>query len=270
MLEDYPLKSYGPNSTQALHILAEVQARSYLNCRGRISDPDFTESSVDRLISKDLAKELGSTINPIAASLPSELTNFPLMPASNTTHLVAIDSERNVVSLTESVECYFGSGITVPGTGMILNDTMHDFEPKPDMVNSVASWKIPMSSMSPTIILKEGRPVMALGSAGGPRIVSSTLQVLLNVIESGMGLEEAVAAPRMHVHGDRVQLEGSVAHEAVMGLRKMGHRVEVRRLKDAQDPGLYFGGVHAAQLSQDNTLNGAPDPRRDGLAIGLP
>jgi len=269
MLENYALKSYGHNSTPFLHILAEALARSNLSCR-TISDPDFTDTSVGTLISKDFAKELGSTINPNRASIPKEPTNYPFMPASNTTHLVAIDSEQNVVSMSESLECYFGSGITVPGTGMILNDTMHDFEPRPGMANSVAPWKIPMSSMSPTIVLKDGRPIMAVGSAGGPRIISSTLQVLLNELEFGMGLQEAVAASRIHVHGHLVQIENISASRTAAELRKMGHSVEVGKSMGRGDPGLYFGGVQAAQLSQENVLNGAADPRRDGLAVGIP
>jgi len=270
MLENYPLKSFGQNSTQALHILAEVLARSNLNCNTRISDPDFLDISIGTLISKNFAKELESTINPNSASIPKATPSDPLMPASNTSHLVAIDSEHNVVSMTESVECYFGSGITVPGTGMILNDTMHDFEPRPRMANSVAPWKIPMSSMSPTIILKDGRPIMALGSAGGPRIISSTLQVLLNGLEFGLGLQEALAASRIHVQGHLVQMENTQASRTAAELRRMGHSVEVGKLMGRGDPGLYFGGVHAAQLSQENGLNGAADPRRDGLAIGIP
>ncbi len=269
MLENRALKSFGQNSPQALHILAEALARANMNCRSRISDPDFTDVSTGTLVSKDFAKELGSTINPNKVSIPTEPTSYPLMPASNTSHFLAIDSEHNVVSMTESLECYFGSGITVPGTGMILNDTMHDFDPRPGMANSVSPWKIPMSSMNPTIILKNGRPIMTVGSAGGPRIVSSTLQVLLNVIEFDMGLKDAVAASRIHVHGDRLQLEKTLTSRTATELRKMGHSVEVRKLLGRSDPGLYFGGVHAGQLSEDDNLYGAADPRRDGLAIGL-
>jgi gamma-glutamyltranspeptidase/glutathione hydrolase len=153
---------------------------------------------------------------------------------------------------------------------MILNDTMHDFEPRPGTTNSVAPWKIPMSSMSPTIVLKNGRPIMAIGSAGGPRIISSTLQVLLNRLEFGMGLQEAVAASRIHVHAHLVQMENTQASRTAAELRKMGHSVEVGKLMGKGDPGLYFGGVQAAQLSQENGLNGAADPRRDGLAVGIP
>ncbi len=270
MLESRPLERFGQNSPKSLHVISEALARSNLSCRASISDPEFVDAPMGKLLSKEFAEEVGSTINPDRASMPAEPTGSPLMPASNTSHLVVIDSEHNLVSMTESVECYFGSGITVPGTGMILNDTMHDFEPRPKMANSVAPWKIPMSSMTPTIILKNGRPIMAVGSAGGPRIVSSILLVILNVLEFKMGLENAVAAPRIHVHGNLVQLENTLTRKTATELRKMGHSVEIRKLTGRGDPGLYFGGVHAAQLSEDNRLSGAADPRRDGLAVGIP
>jgi gamma-glutamyltranspeptidase/glutathione hydrolase len=266
ILEHYPLKNYGNRSFQALHFLAEALGRGYLNCRATISDPAFSNPQTERLVSKAFAEEQASTISPDTSSIP-ESPAFPPKPTSNTTHLVAVDGEHNIVSLTESVECYFGSGITVPGAGVILNDTMHDFEPRPKMANSVAPLKIPMSSMSPTIVLKEGRPLLALGSAGGPRIVSSTLEVLLNVIEYGIELQNALAEPRLHLVGPHVQVEDHL-RSAARELRKMGHLVEVRQRLGPDDPGLYFGGVHAAQLSETNGLIGAPDPRRDGLAIG--
>ena len=267
ILESFPLKSYG-RSIQALHIVAEALGRSFVNCRTTISDPAFSNPPTDRLVSKAFAKDQASAISPNKSSIPSAPTTSPLMPASNTTHLVTVDADHNIVSLTESVECYFGSGITVPGTGVILNDTMHDFEPRPEMTNSVAPGKIPMSSMSPTLVLREGQPVLALGGAGGPRIVSSTFEVLLNVIEYGLKLKDAVAEPRIHLNGTRVEFEerlGSAAKE----LRKMGHSIEIKQRMRPGDPGLYFGGVHAAQLADDHSLIGAPDPRRDGLAVGL-
>ena len=268
ILEAYDLKSYGHNSTQSLHLIAEALAAGNMNCRTQICDPDSSNVQTDVLTSKEFAKQAGAKINPTAASFPSGPTDFPAMPASNTTHFVAVDSDGNVASMTESVECYFGSGVTVPGTGIILNDTMHDFEPKPNMVNSVGSWKIPTSSMSPTIVLREGRPMMALGSAGGPRIVTSTLQAVLNVVEFGMPVNEAVAAARIHLLGNRIQLESAIPKASVTGLRKMGRRVEIWRRKDKWDTGLYFGGVHAAYFAERKVSGGA-DPRRDGLAAIL-
>ena len=268
ILENFPLTSYGNRSAQALHLLAEALGRSFMNCRTTISDPAFSDPPMEQLLSGAFAKEQASTISTDTCSIPSAPTIPALMPGSNTTHLVAIDSERNIVSLTESVECYFGSGVTVPGTGIILNDTMHDFEPRPGLTNSIAPRKIPMSSMSPTIVLKEGKPVLALGAAGGPRIASSTFEVLLNVIEYGLELKDAVAEPRIHLNGNVVQFEKPLRLTA-KELRKMGHSIEVKKSMGYGDPGMYFGGVQAAQLTTDDSLIGAPDPRRDGLAVGL-
>jgi gamma-glutamyltranspeptidase/glutathione hydrolase len=262
MLEDYPLKSYGHNSTQALHILAETLDRGYLNCRAHICDPEFSRRPFDRLVSKEFAKTLTSTIKPGAASLPLGPAYLSSVPTSCTSHLVAIDSERNIVSMTESVECYFGSGIVVPQTGIILNDTMHDFDPRPGQPNSVAPWKIPMSSMSPTIILKDGTPFLTAGSAGGPRIVSSTLQTILNVLDFGLPIQDAVAAPRIHMYQNLIQMENAVPKTSAIGLRNMGYQVKMK------GPPIYFGGVHAAMIQVDE-LQGAADPRRDGTAFGL-
>jgi gamma-glutamyltranspeptidase/glutathione hydrolase len=269
ILENLNADRAGANSTEELHLFAEAFSRSAIECRATISDPAFSNTSVEGLISKEFAKQLASTVSLNRASMPGELGG-PNMPASNTTHLVAIDAEHNVVSLTESLECYFGSGVTVPETGILLNDTMHDFEPRPQTPNSVAPGKIPMSSMTPTIILKEGKPLLTLGSAGGPRIVSSTLRVLVNVLRHEMGLMEAVAAPRIHMIGSRIQLEESMGGSVCRDLRKMGHAVELKKLVAKDDPSLYFGGVHAAMVRDDGSLIGAPDPRRDGLAIGIP
>jgi gamma-glutamyltranspeptidase/glutathione hydrolase len=125
-----------------------------------------------------------------------------------------------------------------------------------------------MSSMSPTIILKEDRPVLALGAAGGPRIASSTFEVLLNVIEYGLELKDAVTEPRIHPNGRQIQFEQPLGL-AAKELRKMRHSVEVKKSMGYGDPGLYFGGVQAAQLTNDGSLIGVPDPRRDGLAVGF-
>jgi gamma-glutamyltranspeptidase/glutathione hydrolase len=268
MLEGYDLGGLGHNSPQALHLISETLARGYLNGRSRICDPDFSNIPVRDLISKEFAKTLSSTISPNAATMKLERSNSSTKPTSSTSHLVVVDAEHNVVSMTESVECYFGSGVVAQGTGIVLNDTMHDFDPTPGKMNSVAPWKIPMSSMSPTIIMKEGLPFMAVGSTGATRIISSTLQTILNVVEFGMPLGDAVTAPRIHVQDDQLLVEDGIPHGSLVGLRRMGHPLQIKRPASPEDPGLYFGGVHAALLKPDG-LEGAPDPRRDGLAIGL-
>jgi gamma-glutamyltranspeptidase/glutathione hydrolase len=186
--------------------------------------------------------------------------------ASNTSHLAVIDAEGNVVALTESVESYFGSGVVVPGTGILLNDTMHDFDAPRGRLNSVGPWKVPMSSMCPTLVMKDGRPFMAVGSAGATRIVSSVLQTILNILEFDMSPESAVAAPRIHTQDSLIQVESGIERGSVEKLRRMGHLVESKRPSSAR---LYFGGVHVALVgSESGELEGGADPRRDGTALG--
>jgi gamma-glutamyltranspeptidase/glutathione hydrolase len=270
MLENYRLKELSHNSTQALHLISEALIRSYANCRPKICDPDFSEVPADSLISKDFARDLSSTITLDAASVASGVADLPKAPTSSTSHLSVIDREGNAVALTESVECYFGSGVVVPRTGILLNDTMHDFDPRPGQPNSVGAGKIPMSSMCPTIVMKDGKPLLAAGSAGATRIVSSTFQTVLNILEFGMSVEEAVAAPRIHTQDRLVQAESRIPHESVNGLRSMGHVVQVKHPSDvSRITHLYFGGVHAAFVRPDSSeLEGGADPRRQGAALG--
>ena len=131
-----------------------------------------------------------------------------------TSHLSVVDEDRNAAAITESLECYFGFGVIVPGTGFFLNDTMHDFDPLPGGPNSVAPGKRPVSNMTPTLLLKDGSPRLVAGSAAGPRIVTATLQTILNVVDHMLGIQEAIDAPRFHYEGS-----GAVKVESRIGRR---------------------------------------------------
>jgi gamma-glutamyltranspeptidase / glutathione hydrolase len=266
MLEGYQLKGLGHNSPRALHLISEALMRSCNSIRPRICDPDFSQIPMSELVSKDIARKAAASIMPDKASNSIESSGIRPADASNTSHLTVIDEERNVVALTESVESYFGSGVVVPGTGILLNDTMGDFEASPGHLNSVEPWKVPMSSMCPTLVMKDGRPFMAVGSAGATRIVSSVLQTILNILEFDMSAESAVAAPRFHTQDSLIQVESGIERGSVEKLREMGHLVESKRPSSAR---LYFGGVHAALVRSENgELEGGADPRRDGTALG--
>ncbi len=260
-LESYSLSDFRQNSAKSLHMIAEVLMRTYANVRPRVCDPDFSPSPVSELISKDFARRITSGILPNIASDPVHPVGLTGGPTSSTSHLTVIDGQKNVVALTESVECYFGSGVVVPGTGIILNDTMHDFDPRPHQLNSVGPGKIPMSSMSPTIIMKEGRPFLVAGSAGGARIVSSTLQTIINVLEFGHSIRDAVSSPRIHTQDSLVEMESRIPKSTIQKLQEMGHHLKVRKPSE-----MYFGGVQAAIV--DGGFDGAADPRRDGIAVG--
>ncbi len=260
-LENYSLDNFGQNSAKALHLIAEVLTRAYAGVRPHICDPNFSQSPVNELISKDFARRITSGILPNTATHALQPVDPPGGPTSSTSHITVIDGQQNVVALTESIECYFGSGVVVPETGIILNDTMHDFDPRPHQLNSVGPGKIPMSSMSPTIIMKEGRTFLVAGSAGGTRIVSSTLQTIINVLEFGHSIRDAVSSPRIHTQDNLVEMESRIPKSTIEGLQKMGHHLKVRKPSE-----MYFGGVQAALV--DGGFDGAADPRRDGIAAG--
>jgi gamma-glutamyltranspeptidase/glutathione hydrolase len=263
ILENFQFETKDTHSPRTLHLLSEALARGFVNCRANICDPAFGRVPIDTLTSKDFAQKLAESIEEGKASSRVEPANLSGSPESNTSHLCVVDSERNVVAVTESVECYFGSGVVIPGTGIVLNDTMHDFDPRPRRLNSVGPGKIPMSSMSPTIVLRDGVPFLAVGSAGSTRIVSSVLQTLLGVLEFNLPLNRAVASPRIHIQADEIEAEGRIPKASVDSLQRIGHRVKSRRPRE-----LYFGGVHAAMIRSDGRLEGVADPRRDGTASG--
>jgi gamma-glutamyltranspeptidase/glutathione hydrolase len=181
----------------------------------------------------------------------------------STTHLTVIDKDNNVAAATESIECYFGSGVMDPDTGIILNDQMHDFDTAPGRTNSIEPGKRPLSSMAPTLLFKDDRPILALGSAAGPRIITATLQVLMNVVDFKMPLPRSVAAPRFHCQDSTVFLEGGISTATEAGLIRLDHPVERKPVSD-----LFFGGVQAIHVDARGIV-GMADPRRDGIAMGV-
>jgi gamma-glutamyltranspeptidase/glutathione hydrolase len=174
-----------------------------------------------------------------------------------------VDKDGNVVSATETIECYYGSGVTIPGLGLIMNDEMHDFDIAPGLPNSVAPLKRPTSSMAPTIVLKDDEPFLVLGSAGSGRIISSVFQTVRNVTEGGMSLVDAVASPRIHPAAGVLEVEGGSGRKEILELRKAGYSTHLRQSND-----YYFGGVQAIMVAhQSGKLIGAADPRRKGVAV---
>jgi len=263
MLEGFDLSSMNQNGTSAVHIISECLRLAFSDRGKYIGDPSFVCVPVKELIDKDFAKECRYSVSldkTIGTVKPGALRSHE---GGSTTHLTVIDKNSNVVAATESIECYFGSGVMDPETGIILNDEMHDFDTLPGRTNSVKPGKRPLSSMAPTILFKDGRPVLALGSAAGPRIITATLQVLLNVIDFNMSLPKSVAAPRFHCEESTVFLEGGISAATETGLARLGHPVERKPVLD-----LFFGGVQAMHVGARGII-GMADPRRDGIAMGV-
>ena len=232
---------------------------SMLKDKARFGDPDFVEVPLAALNSKEAIKQ---TAKEILARRPGALGS-PTHDIGSTTHYCVVDREGNAVSATETVECYYGSGVTVPGLGVLLNDEMHDFDTVSGKPNSVAPLKRPASSMSPTILLKDGVPSLILGASGAERIISSIFQVITNVFEREMGLAEALTAPRLHPLREGLMLEPGLSNSDIRMLKSYG-----RVPKVGERPGLFFGGVQAIVVDQARgTVIGAADPRRRGEAV---
>jgi gamma-glutamyltranspeptidase/glutathione hydrolase len=265
ILEGFDLTKMKHRSAQAIHTIAEALKLGYADRDAYVADPDFVTVPISKLTSKDYADQRRSTMGAGDSSFDSEQVSNTSHEGTSTTHLSVIDKEGDVVALTESIECFFGSGILVPELGVLMNDQMHDFDPLPGRLNSIEPKKRPLSSMSPTLIFKDGEPCLALGSAGGPRIISSVLQVILNMVDFGMTLQRAVAAPRVHCQRDKIRVETELPGPISKALREFGHDIEMTRNRD-----LFFGGIHAVSFdSASKTYHGAADPRRDGVALAF-
>jgi len=265
ILEGFDLCKMKHRSAQAIHTIAEALKLGYADREAYVADPDFVTVPVSKLSSKEYADRRRSTMGPKRSSFDPKPDPGPSHEGTSTTHLSVIDKEGNVIALTESIECLFGSGVLLPELGLLMNDQMHDFDPLPGRLNSVEPKKRPLSSMAPTIVFKDGQPWLALGSAGGPRIISSVLQVILNMVDFGMTLQQAVAAPRVHCQRDKIRVETEIPGPISNALRGLGHDVETTRTRD-----LFFGGIHAVSLDlASKTYHGTADPRRDGVALAF-
>lgn len=240
ILEGWDLAAEGHNSAGYLHRLIEVMRRAYADRSKYLGDPDFTEVPVNALIDKDYAARLRAGISleratPSAAVAPG-LDTRPESP--QTTHYSVWDQHGNLASNTYTLNFSYGNGISVAGAGFLLNNEMDDFSAKPgvpnafgmlgDEANAIEPGKRPLSSMTPTLVFRDGEPVMVTGGPGGSRIITSVLQVILNHVDFGMNIAEATAAPRIHHqwHPDSVDTEGGISPDTLRLLQDMGHDMQ--------------------------------------------
>jgi gamma-glutamyltranspeptidase / glutathione hydrolase len=264
VFENMDLGSMRLNTADSIAAVAKGLGVVWPVLRREVADPEFQGVDAGKLSSKQYAAKLWFGRGERGASPGRDA-------GSQTTHLSVVDGEGNVAAITESIECYFGSGVTVPGTGFCLNDTMHDFDPRPGTPNSIAPGKRPLSNMAPTLLLREGEPYLVAGSAGGPRIVTATLQTILNVVDHSLDIQGAVDAPRIHYQGSGpIKMESRIGAAVRKGLIAMGFQSETPnyvQLKPGFD--VYFGGVNAVMVGPRGAWRGAADPRRQGgVAIG--
>lgn len=267
MMENFDLRAMGDNTAKTWHVWSEAMRQMYSDRSEYMGDTDFVKVPLKGLTSKEYAKNLVEKFDlekPSVDKIPGEPWKYE---SESTTHIAVMDKEGNMVSITKSINYFFGSGVVVPGTGILLNNHMDDFVAEPGHKNSIEAGKRPLSSMSPTVVLDpKGRPFMAIGSPGATRIITAVALTISNVIDHGMNIQEAINAPRITQYQfGSLKAEGRISAVAYNKLKEMGHEID---LKDYYAP--YFGGVHAVMMDYSRgILEGGADPRRDGVAAGF-
>ena len=252
MLENFDVAAMGFGSVESLGLLAEVIHIAFEDRRTASGDPDFVNVPVERYISKDYARTYLQRMKERPAPYPS------LHESHDTTHVTAADRDGNVVAATHTINSLFGARIMVPGTGIIPNNYMLNYDPRPGKAMSIAPGKRVPTAMAPMIILKEDRPVFALGLPGGVRIFPSAMQAIVNLIDHQMSLQQAVEAPRLWTEGHHIELEPAYA-DREEALVKQGR--EVRLVKTVG------GGMNAIAFEEDGMMTGAACWRADGTVM---
>ena len=259
VLEGFDLAAMGFGTVPYAHLLAEVLKLAFADRDAGTADPDFVAVPVARLLSREYAAERRALIDPARAR--SWSAGVQPGEGANTTHVTVADAQGGVVAATHTINSLFGARFLVPGTGLIPNNYMRTFDPRPGRAQSVAPGKRISTSMSPMMVTRDGQMLYALGLPGGLRIFPSALQALLNLIDHGMTLQEAVEAPRLWTEGGTLELEPAFPAELQDALRAMGHAV--------MPMPHVGGGMNAIRFGQDGMLEGAACWRADGTAAGL-
>lgn len=273
-LEGYPIGPLGHNSAETIHLMAEAMKLAYADRSEYLGDPDFVDVPIEALTSKDYAaslrEKIGALATPAAMIAPGDLGPYE---SDQTTHFSIVDKEGNAVSNTYTINLDYGSGLVAGGTGVLMNNEMDDFSAKPGVpnafgliggeANAIEARKRPLSSMIPTLVLKDGEVWLATGSPGGARIITTTLQVIMNIIDHGMNVAEASTAPRVHHQWlpDELRVEEGISVDTLRLLSARGHTI-------AEKP--VMGSTQTIMRDvASGALLGASDPRRpDAATVG--
>lgn len=273
MMERWPMNQWGADSAQSVHYMTEAMKLAYADRSEYLGDPDFVKIPLKGLISKSYANELAASIKPQQARPAKDIRPGRPQPyeSDQTTHYSVVDKAGNAVAVTYTLNTNFGSGIVARGTGILLNNEMDDFSAKPGVANAyglvggdanaVQAGKRPLSSMTPTLVLKDGKPVLVTGSPGGARIITTVLQQVVNHIDFSMNPAEAAATPRFHHQWtpDELRVEKGFSPDTLALLRQWGHKVALKAS---------MGRTQTIEI-RDGLLRGASDPRNpDGKTMG--
>jgi gamma-glutamyltranspeptidase/glutathione hydrolase len=274
ILENFDLHKYGFGSADAMQLMAEAEKQAYADRSEYLGDPDFVKVPWQALTNKAYAKSIAERIDLNKAKPSSEIKPGKLAPyeSNQTTHFSVVDKDGNAVAVTYTLNTTFGTGIVAGNTGILMNNEMDDFSAKPGVpnvyglvggdANAVGPKKRPLSSMSPTIVVKDGKTWLVTGSPGGSRIITTVLQMVVNTVDFGMNVAEATNAPRFHHQWlpDELRVEKGFSPDTLKLLEGKGQKVV---LKEA------MGSTQSIMVGPDGTLYGASDPRSpDDLTAG--
>ena len=283
ILEGYPLANYGWGSARAVHYEIEAMRHSYVDRNFLLGDPDFVKNPLAQLLDKQYAAGIRATIDPQRAGNSAALKpGIEVREGTHTTHYSIADKFGNAISVTYTLNDWFGARVTAKGTGVLLNNEMDDFTSKAGVpilyglvqgeANKIEPGKRPLSSMTPTIVLRDGKPWMIVGTPGGSRIITAVMHTMLNVIDYGMDIQEAVDAPRIHQQwlpeATFVEARG-LSPDTMALLTSMGHKLTVPQPENHVAAILIGAPALNAAPVGTNKFYGAIDPRRNtGLALG--
>jgi gamma-glutamyltranspeptidase/glutathione hydrolase len=289
ILEGYDLAKLGNRSAEAIHLTVEAFRRAFFDRAEFLGDPDFSTIPVAELIDKKYGLAWRASVNPDKASASAGLERpkfgeldrlaathpkpKPVREPEHTTHYSVVDAEGNAVSVTTTLNMSYGAGVTVEGLGFLLNDEMDDFSSKPGVpngfgliqgpANAIGPGKRPLSAMTPTIVTRDGKLLLVLGSPGGPTIITTVANVLMGVVDYGMDIQASVNAPRFHHQWlpDATRVERGLSPDTLKLLEQMGHKLQPARG--------YWGDAECIMIDpKSGERLGAPDGRGNGKAVG--
>lgn len=275
ILKGYPISQLGFRSAASVHLMAEAMRHTFVDRNFQLGDPDFVKNPIDKLLADDYAEAIRSRIDQNRATPSKDVQpGTPPHEGTQTTHYSIVDGAGNAVSVTYTINALFGAKVIAGDTGFFLNDEMDDFTIKPGVpnlfglvqgkTNEIAPGKRPLSSMSPTIVKKDGKVIMVLGSPGGSRIISIVLQAIMNVADHGMNIQEAVDAPRIHHQWlpDQITVEPyALSPDTERLLRGMGHKIV------QQTP---WGAAEAIYIAPGDAAAARATSGNDAQAVGKP
>ena len=265
IMENFDVEGLGLNTAESIHAWAEAMKLMYADRSQYMADTDFADVPLQGLTSKQYAKDQFERIDMEQAAQAQAAGDPWPTESGSTTHFSVVDGDGNMVAYTKTINHFFASGITADGTGILLNDQMDDFDKRPGQANSIEGGKKPLSSMSPTLLLKDGRAFATLGSPGGKRIISTMAFLISNLVDFDMDIQSAILEPRVNNYeSGPLKIEARIPVDVQEALRQKGHELNIKK-----DFDLYFGGAQGIVIDHETgVMHGGADPRRDGKAIG--